>query len=187
MLSNRCGRLATHDEEEALQGPSPDCCAKSPAIISLQDHACHLNHRFMQLLPRGMQELPPKEKPHRSSSWTSKSCYRCGSPGFGLGDPTSGRLECCVTSCLERSASIRPSPETPDGYRNRDPRKDHYANVRCKNPSAATNKEKSSERRHKIERAHPAGTALLQPTLLPPRQLQQRAGLKGNFANSTDA
>ena len=40
----------------------------------------------MQLLPRGMQELPrPKEKPHRSNSWTSKSCYRCGSPGFGLG------------------------------------------------------------------------------------------------------
>jgi hypothetical protein len=45
-----------------------------------------VGRRLMQLLPRGMQELPrPKEKPHRSSSWTSKSCYRCGSPGFGLG------------------------------------------------------------------------------------------------------
>ena len=28
---------------------------------------------------------PRNEKPHRSSSWTSRSCYRCGSPGFGLG------------------------------------------------------------------------------------------------------
>jgi hypothetical protein len=48
--------------------------------------SCHPSHRLMQLLPRGVQELPRrKEKPHRSSSWTSRSCYRCGSPGFGLG------------------------------------------------------------------------------------------------------
>jgi hypothetical protein len=42
---------------------------------------------------------------------------------------------------------IRPSPETPDGYRNRDPGKGHYENTPQRNPSAATNKEKSSERR----------------------------------------
>jgi hypothetical protein len=42
---------------------------------------------------------------------------------------------------------IHPSPETPDGYRNRDPRKGHYENIPQRNPSAATNKEKSSERR----------------------------------------
>lgn len=42
---------------------------------------------------------------------------------------------------------IRPSPETPDGYRNRDPREDHYENIRPKNPSAATNQGKSNERR----------------------------------------
>jgi len=41
---------------------------------------------------------------------------------------------------------ILPSPETPDGYRNRDPRKGHYENIAQRNPSAATNKEKSSER-----------------------------------------
>ena len=41
---------------------------------------------------------------------------------------------------------ILPSPETPDGYRNRDPRKGQYENMPRRNPSAATNKEKSSER-----------------------------------------
>ena len=67
------------------------------------------SHRLMQLLPRGVQELPrpPKEKPHRSSSWTSKSCYRCGSPGFGL-DPASGRLECCVSRTWKGPRPIRP-------------------------------------------------------------------------------
>ncbi len=53
----------------------------------------------MQLLPHGTQDLPrvamlgfhrnletdAKEKPHRSSSLTTKSCCRCGSPRFGLG------------------------------------------------------------------------------------------------------
>ena len=64
---------------------------------------------------------------------------------------------------------IRPSPETPDGYRNRDPRKDHYENILQKNPSAATNKEKSSEQPYKLEQPAPASTSWLQPTLLPPR------------------
>jgi hypothetical protein len=100
------------------------------------------------------------------------------------GDPTSGRLECCVKSCLERSASIRPSPETPDGYRNRDPRKDHYISIPQRNPSAATNQGKSRERRQKPEQPAAASTLSLQPTLLPSCQLQQRAGLKCNFANS---
>jgi len=31
------------------------------------------------------QEARHKEKPHRSGSQTSMSCYRCGSPGCGLG------------------------------------------------------------------------------------------------------
>jgi hypothetical protein len=38
----------------------------------------------------------------------------------------------------------RPSPETPDGDRNRDPRKDRYKSIPEKRPSAATNRGKSS-------------------------------------------
>ena len=71
---------------------------------------------------------------------------------------------------------VRPPPDTPDGYRNRDPRKDHYENIRQRNPSAATNKRKARGRRSEIEQPAPASTALLPPTRLPPCRLQQRAG-----------
>jgi hypothetical protein len=71
---------------------------------------------------------------------------------------------------------IRPSPDTPDGYRNRDPRKGHYENIRQRNPSAATNKTKPHGRPSEIEQPAPASTLLLPPIRLPPCRLQQRAG-----------
>jgi len=59
---------------------------------------------------------------------------------------------------------VRPPPDTPDGYRNRDPRKDHYENIRQRNPSAATNRRKAmwarfgnrtaGSRKHAVAPAH---------------------------------
>jgi hypothetical protein len=71
---------------------------------------------------------------------------------------------------------VRPSPDTPDGYRNRDPRKGHYENIRQRNPPAATNQRKPRGRQSEIEQPAPASTPLLPPTRLPPGRLQQRAG-----------
>jgi hypothetical protein len=94
------------DEEEALRGPSPSYCAKSPAIISLRDHAWHLNDRLMQLLPRGMQKLPrPQRKTAPEQLMDQQELLPMRLARVRAGDPASGRLECCVKSVLGRSAS----------------------------------------------------------------------------------
>jgi hypothetical protein len=76
MLSNPCDRLAAfgwrvaHGEEEAFRGPSAHCAAKNAlrsgiAALKLRisgSRSCHLSHRLMQLLPRGMQELPRRQR-----------------------------------------------------------------------------------------------------------------------------
>jgi hypothetical protein len=113
-----------------------------------QGHACHLNDRFMQLLPCRMQELPGFKRKTASEQLVDQQellPMRLARVRAGI------RRRVVWSVALSRSwkgpRPIRPSPETPDGYRNRDPRKGHYdENVRQRNPPAATNKEKSSER-----------------------------------------
>ena len=81
----------------------------------------------------------------------------------------------------------KPSPKTPDGYRNRDPRRDLNANIAPKYPSAAIDGETSNERPSRNETAAPGRRAVATATLNSACQLRQRASLKGYFANSTNA
>src|ERR1035437_7950347 len=63
------GWLAAH-EGEALGGPSAHCAAKNaPRSVKAAlesrisgSRSCHPRHRLMQLLPRGMQELPCRQR-----------------------------------------------------------------------------------------------------------------------------
>jgi hypothetical protein len=107
----------------------------------------------------------PKKNRIGAAQRPARAAADAARPGSGW-DPASGRLKFALSRSWKGPRPIRPSPETPDGSRNRDPRKGHYENIPQRNPLRQPTRDKSSERRYKLECAHPAGTALLQPTLL---------------------
>jgi len=127
---------------------------------------------------------PPKKNRIGAALRASKSCCRCGSPGFGLGSGVglSGVSRYIGPGKVRVLFVLRQKRQTATATVI--PGKTIYKDIPPRNPSAATNKEESSERQSELEPPAPASTPLLQPTLLPPCRLQQRAGLKGNFANS---
>ena len=133
----------------------------------------------MQLLPRGIQELPrAKEKPHRSSSWTSKSCYRCGLPRVRAG--TRRRVVWNVAWNRSwkgpRPFVLRQKRQTATAIAIPGKTVDKAS---CKEtPLRQPTRESQVGQRQKLEQPAPASTPLLQPTRLPPCQLLQRAGLK---------
>jgi hypothetical protein len=74
--------------------------------MSFQGHACYLNDRFMQLLQRGMQELPrPQRKTASEQLMDQQELLPMRLARVRAGDPASGRLEYRVKSVLVRSAS----------------------------------------------------------------------------------
>ena len=127
---------------------------------------------------------PPKKNRTGAALRTSQSCCRCGSPGFGLGSGVgwSGVSRYIGPGKVRVLFVLRQKRQTATAIVI--PGKTLYKDIPQRNPSAATNKEESSEQQSELEPPAPASTPLLQPTLLPPCRLQQRAGLKGNSDNS---
>ena len=125
----------------------------------------------------GMQKLSRNDATRtRLGAAHRPARVRCGS--HQRADPASSRLD-----PGESPRPIIPSPGTPDGYRNRDPRRDHdedmHKKALCapgKESRANGNKSPNTgSRKHAVATAHSSSAF----------RLQQRAGLKGYFANST--
>jgi hypothetical protein len=102
----------------------------------------------MQLLPRGMQELPRPQRKTASEQLIDQQellPMRLARARAEIRRRVVWSI--ALTRSWEGPRPIHPSPETPDGYRNRDPRKGHYENIRPKTPLRQQTKEKSSEQR----------------------------------------
>jgi hypothetical protein len=87
----------------------------------------------------------------------------------------------CVARFLARSASKFSSPETPDNYRYRNPRRELLETV-LKTPLQQPTRETNEQ--NQLQTPAPASTLSSPRPSLSPGLLQQRAGVKGNFANS---
>jgi hypothetical protein len=82
----------------------------APKPKNSRSWSCHPSHGLMQLLPRGVQELPRPATKNRigAARGPAGAATDAARPGSGW-DPASGRLESCPMSCLERPASCSSS------------------------------------------------------------------------------
>ena len=171
-----------HDEEGAFRGPSAHGTAKCAQGSAKTEKLSKLVLRskpsaHAAIAARGAGTASPPQRKTASEQLVDQQellPMRLARVRAGIRRRVVWSLALC--RAWKGPRPVRPPPDTPDGYRNRDPRKDHYENIRQRNPSAATNKRKARGRRSEIEQPAPASTALLPPTRLPPCRLQQRAG-----------
>lgn len=120
----------------------------------------------------GEGQSEPEKDRIGAARGTSKSCTDAVRPGFRLGPDVGPSGGVALNRSWKGPRPIRPSPETPDGNRNRDPRKDRYENIPQGKKPLCGNKQGKVEC---VARANSSS----------PAWLQQRAGLNVNFANST--
>ena len=96
----------------------------------------------MHLLLRGVQESPrPKRKTASEQLVDQQELLPMRFAQVQAGIRRRVVWSVALSRAWKGPRPIRPSPVTPGGYRNRDPRKGHHGNVQPKNPSAATNEE----------------------------------------------